>query len=96
MRPFLAPADGAPRPGPASAQWQISTAAESMAAVAARRQGAVLHCTRWRDDGRANHGPAATTSAPARRWRCFQTRIVGGGTNIDLGRQSMSLRDGRF
>jgi hypothetical protein len=37
-----------------------------------------------------------TTIEPAAPVALFQTRITGGGTNIDLGRQYDVARDGRF
>ena len=84
------------RPFPkADGQWQMSTA------------GGIW--PRWRPnskelyyiapDGRLIAVPIAvngTTLEPGAPVALFQTRIVGGGTNIDLGRQYDVAADGRF
>jgi hypothetical protein len=94
VRPFLA-ANGSPAQGTASAQWQISTA------------GGIWQ--RWRPDGKELYyiapdgrmmaapievsGTTLNAGAPV---ALFQTRIFGGATNIDLGRQYDVASDGRF
>jgi Tol biopolymer transport system component len=94
VRPFLG-ADGNPVQATGGAQWQISTAGGIWA--------------RWRPDGKelyyialdgkmmaapiAVDGTTLNVGAPV---ALFQTRIVGGGTNIDLGRQYDVAPDGRF
>ena len=76
-------------------QWQVSTA------------GGIF--PRWRPDGKELYyiGPAGqmmaapvtatgTTLEPGAPVALFETRIVGGGTDIGQGRQYDVTRDGRF
>ena len=95
---YVRPFDGASATtalGTASGQWQVSTTGGIWA--------------RWRPDGRELYyvapdgkmmaapievsGTTLNAGAPV---ALFQTRIVGGGTNIDLGRQYDVASDGRF
>jgi len=93
VRPFQGASATAPRT--ASGQWQVSTTGGIWA--------------RWRPDGKELYyiapdgkmmaapievsGTTLNAGAPV---ALFQTRIVGGGTNIDLGRQYDVASDGRF
>ena len=95
VRPFVAPAAGAPRAA-VGAQWQVSTAGG-------------VHPT-WRADGRELYyidptgamiavpiSVSGSTLTPGAPERLFPTRVYGGGTQESpLGRQYDVAPDGRF
>lgn len=83
------------KPHEYSYQWQVSTAGGMFA--------------RWRPDGKELYyiGPdgqmmaapitvTGTTLEPGTPTALFQTRIYGGGTDNNVGRQYDVTRDGRF
>jgi hypothetical protein len=95
VRPFAEPGAAGSKAASAGGQWQVSTAGGMFA--------------RWRADGKELYyiGPdgrlmAATitvngaTLEPGTPVALFQTRIFGGGTDNNVGRQFDVSRDGRF
>jgi Tol biopolymer transport system component len=84
------------RPFPKSdGQWQVSTAGGIWPRW--RRDGKQLDYIA--PDGKLMAAPISVNGAtlePGAPVALFQTRIVGGGTNIDLGRQYDVASDGRF
>lgn len=95
VRPFVEPTAADSKATSAGGQWQVSTAGGLFA--------------RWRADGRELYyiGPdgqmmaaptivTGTVLEPGTPVALFQTRIVGGGSDTNPGRQYDVTRDGRF
>jgi Tol biopolymer transport system component len=95
VRPFVPPGEAGTAAGAAAGQWQVSTA------------GGIMPV--WRPDGKElyylNPGGAmmaapiaftGATLAPGAPVVLFPTRIVGGGVDVQQGRQYDVARDGRF